>query len=95
MNEQALRAVVVSAFVYVGIVASGALVILMDSTRAGVPLTPLQGWPPRRHPSPASGWPSSSPGRWARSIPFSDASKVVLTALMSLGRLQVIHISFS
>jgi trk system potassium uptake protein TrkH len=84
--------VVVFAFLYVGIVASGALVILIDSARADVPLTPSQAIAAAAT-TIASVGPAFGFARPMGSFdPFSDVSKVVLTTLMLLGRLEIIPI---
>jgi trk system potassium uptake protein TrkH len=92
INEQALRAVVVFAFLYVGIVATGALVILIDSARADVPVTPFQAIAAAATTIASVGPAFGFAGPMGSFDPFSDVSKVILTALMWLGRLEIIPI---
>ena len=92
IDDRALRAIAVFAFLYVGTVAVGALVVLLESARADVPVTPFQALA-----AAASAQASVGPGfGFAGPIgsfdPFSDVSKGVLTALMWLGRLEIIPI---
>ena len=93
VDERALRAIIVFVFLYLGVCVGGMVVVLLDSTLQGVDVsvfhslaaaaTTLGGAGPGR---------SGSPARWARSTPFSDISKLVLTALMYLGRLEIVPV---
>jgi trk system potassium uptake protein TrkH len=92
INEQALRAVAVFAFIYVGLVASGALVVLIDSARADVTITPFQAIAATATTIASVGPAFGFAGPMGSFAPFSDVSKVILTALMWLGRLEIIPI---
>ncbi len=92
INEQALRAIVVFAFLYVGIVAAGALVILIESARADVAVTPFQAIAAAATTIASVGPGFGFAGPMGSFDPFSDVSKSVLAALMWLGRLEIIPI---
>jgi trk system potassium uptake protein TrkH len=92
VDERALRAIVVFAFLYVGLVAAGALVILLDSARADVAVTPFQALAATASTLASVGPGFGFAGPMGSFDPFSDVSKGVLTALMWLGRLEIIPI---
>ena len=94
VDERALRAIIVFVFLYLGVVRRGRAWSSSSTRRcADVDLTAFQslavvGQPARRRRARASG----SPGRWGRSRRFSDFSTLVLTALMYLGRLEIVPV---
>jgi trk system potassium uptake protein TrkH len=92
IDERALRAIVVFAFLYVGIVAAGALVIMLDGARAEVAVTPFQALAAAATTIASVGPAFGFAGPMGSFDPFSDVSKVALTALMWLGRLEIIPI---
>jgi trk system potassium uptake protein TrkH len=92
IDERALRAIVVFAFLYVGLVAAGAVVILLDSARADTPVTPFQALAATATTLASVGPGFGFAGPMGSFDPFSDVSKGVLTALMWLGRLEIIPI---
>lgn len=92
IDERALRAIVVFAFLYVGIVAAGALVIMLDGARAEVAVTPFQALAAAATTIASVGPGFGFAGPMGSFDPFTDVSKVVLTALMWLGRLEIIPI---
>ena len=92
VDERALRAIIVFVFLYVGVLLAGALVILIDSSLRGVPLDRVRLARRRGHDArrrrPGLGF----AGPMGSFAPFSDLSTVVLTALMYLGRLEIIPV---
>jgi trk system potassium uptake protein TrkH len=92
ISEQALRAIVVFAFLYVGIAAVGALVILVESARADVPVTAFQAIAATATTLASVGPAFGFAGPMGSFDPFSDASKITLITLMWLGRLELIPI---
>jgi trk system potassium uptake protein TrkH len=92
INEGALRAIVAFAFIYVGIVAAGATILLLDSARTDVSLSPFQALAAAATTMASVGPGFGFAGPMGSFDPFSDVSKVTLTALMWLGRLEIIPI---
>ena len=92
LDERSLQAVVAFAFLYVGTLAVGALVLLADSARAGVPLSPFEALAATATALASVGPGFGFAGPMGSFEPFSDVSKCVLTALMWLGRLEIIPI---
>jgi trk system potassium uptake protein TrkH len=92
INEGALRAIVVFAFLYVGLVVAGATVLLLDAARTDLSLSPFQALAATATTMASVGPGFGFAGPMGSFDPFSDASKVVLTALMWLGRLEIIPI---
>jgi trk system potassium uptake protein len=93
IDERSLRAVVVFAFIYVGIAAAGALALLLDAARADLAVTPFQAIAAAAatlgNVGPAFGF----AGPMGSFDPFSDISKVVMIVLMWLGRLEIIPVA--
>jgi trk system potassium uptake protein TrkH len=92
IGEGALRAIVVFAFLYVGIVTAGATILLLDAARVDVSLSPFQALAAAATTMASVGPGFGFAGPMGSFDPFSDVSKVVLTALMWLGRLEIIPI---
>ena len=92
IDERALRGIVVFAFIYVGAVVVGALILLLDAARADVPLSPFQALAATASTLASVGPGFGFAGPMGSFDPFSDVSKIVLTALMWLGRLEIIPI---
>jgi trk system potassium uptake protein TrkH len=90
VDERTLRAVIVFVLLYVGIFAVGALVLVADAARSGLELTPFEAIAASATTlgNAGAGWGFAGP--MGSFDPFSDVSKVVLTALMYLGRLEII-----
>ena len=93
VDERALRAMIVFVFLYPGVCAAGAVVILVDSTVRDTEPTAFQSIAAAattcsRARAPA--W--ASPARWAPSSRSATSRTLVLTALMYLGRLEIIPI---
>ena len=92
VDERALRAIIVFVFLYLGVCAAGALVILTDSALRGVELTAFQALADAASLMGGVGPGLGFAGPMGSFEPFSDVSTVVLTALMYLGRLEIIPV---
>jgi trk system potassium uptake protein TrkH len=92
VDERALRAIIVFVFLYIGVCAAGALVILIDSALRGVELTAFQSLADAASLLGGAGPGLGFAGPMGSFEPFSDFSTVVLTALMYLGRLEIIPV---
>jgi trk system potassium uptake protein TrkH len=92
IDEQALRAIVVFAFLYVGIAAVAALTVMADSAAADVQVSPFQAIAAvgtnLGNVGPGFGF----AGPMGSFDPFRDGSKCVLIAVMWLGRLEIVPI---
>jgi trk system potassium uptake protein TrkH len=92
VDERTLRAVISFVLLYVGIFAAGAIVLLIDSTRAGVELSPFEAVAAAAttlgNVGPALGF----AGPMGSFAPFSDLSKLLMIGLMWLGRLEIVPI---
>ena len=93
IDERSLRAIVVFAFLYVGIVALGTLVLLVESARAGVPVAPFEALAAAAATMANSGPGFGFAGPMGSFEPFSDVSKVAMILLMWLGRLEIIPVA--
>jgi len=92
VDERALRDVVVFAFIYVGVVAAGAFVVLLDSAGADLVLTPFQALAAAATALGNVGPSFGFAGPYGSFAPFSDLSTWALTALMWLGRLEILPV---
>lgn len=92
IDERSLNAVVVFGFVYVGTLVLGALLILADAARTDLPLSPFQAIAAAASTLASVGPGLGFAGPAGSFAPFSDFSKCVLTALMWLGRIEIIPI---
>ena len=92
IGEGALRAIVVFAFLYIGVLAVGTTVLLLDAARVDVSLSPFQALAAAASTMASVGPAFGFAGPMGSFDPFSDVSKLVLTGLMWLGRLEIIPI---
>ncbi len=92
VDERALRAVIVFVFLYLGVLAAGALVILVDSSLRGLQLGTFEALADAATTLGGAGPGLGFAGPMGNFAPFSDVSKVVLIALMYLGRLEIIPV---
>jgi trk system potassium uptake protein TrkH len=92
VDERALRAIIVFVFLYLGVCAAGAVVILVDSALRGVDLTAFQSLAAAASLLGGVGPGLGFAGPMGSFAPFSDVSTLVLTALMYLGRLEIIPV---
>jgi trk system potassium uptake protein len=92
IDERTLRAVITFVLIYVGLFAAGSIALLADAQRAGVALTPFEAAAAAAatlgNVGPAFGF----AGPMGSFEPFSDVSTGIMTALMWLGRLEIIPI---
>ena len=92
VDERALRAIIVFVFLYLGVLVAGAVVVLLDSTLRGVDLTPFQSLAAAATTLAGAGPSLGFAGPMGSFEPFSDLSTLVLTALMYLGRLEIVPV---
>jgi trk system potassium uptake protein TrkH len=92
VDERALRAVIVFVFLYLGVLVAGAVVILVDCSLRGIPLGSFEALAAASTTLGGVGPGLGFAGPMGNFAPFSDFSKVVLTALMYLGRLEIIPV---
>ena len=92
LDERTLRAIIVFLFLYVGVCAAGAVGILIDSSLQGVDLTAFQSLADSASLLGGAGPGLGFAGPMGSFEPFSDVSKLVLTAEMYLGRLEIIPV---
>lgn len=92
VDERTLRAVMSFVLLYIGIFVAGALVITIDAAYSGPGLTPFEAIgvvaATLGNVGPAVGF----AGPFGSYAPFSDVSTVTLTALMWIGRIEVIPV---
>jgi trk system potassium uptake protein TrkH len=92
VDERALRAIIVFVFLYLGIWAGGSLAILLDSALQGVDLTAFHALADSASMLGGVGPGLGFAGPMGSFAPFSDLSTGLLTALMYLGRLEIIPV---
>ena len=92
VDERALRAIIVFVFLYIGVLLAGSVVILIDSSLRGVPLTTFGSLAASATTLGGVGPGLGFAGPMGSFAPFSDFSTLVLTALMYLGRLEIIPV---
>jgi trk system potassium uptake protein TrkH len=92
VDERALRATIVFVFLYLGVCAAGAVVILVDSALRGIDLTAFQALAASASLLGGVGPGLGFAGPMGSFEPFSDVSTVTLTALMYLGRLEIVPV---
>jgi trk system potassium uptake protein len=92
VDERTLRAIIVFVFLYLGLCAAGAVAILIDSSLRGLDLTAFQSLAGSATALGNAGPSFGFAGPMGSFEPFSDLSKLVLTAEMYLGRLEVIPV---
>ena len=92
VDERALRAIIVFVFLYLGVLVAGAVVVLLDSTLQGVDLTPFQSLTAAATTLAGAGPSLGFAGPMGSFEPFTDVSTLVLTALMYLGRLEIVPV---
>jgi trk system potassium uptake protein TrkH len=92
VDERALRAIIVFVFLYLGVFAAGAVVILVDSSLRGIDLTAFQALAVAASLLGGVGPGLGFAGPMGSFAPFSDVSTVTLTVLMYLGRLEIVPV---
>jgi trk system potassium uptake protein TrkH len=92
IDERTLRAVISFVLLYVGIFVAGAIALLVESTRAGVDVSPFEAIAAAAttlgNVGPALGF----AGPMGSFEPFSDLSSGIMIALMWIGRLEIIPV---
>ncbi len=92
IEDKALRAIIVFVFLYLGTCAAGAVVILVDSALRGVELSAFQSLAVSASALGGAGPALGFAGPMGSFEPFSDLSTLVITALMYLGRLEIVPV---
>jgi trk system potassium uptake protein len=92
VDERALRAIIVFVFLYLGVLVVGAVVILFDSSLLGIELGAFDALAAATTTLGGAGPGLGFAGPMGSFAPFSDLSTGVLTALMYLGRLEIIPV---
>jgi trk/ktr system potassium uptake protein len=92
IDERVLRAIIVFLFLYVGVCVAGAVAILIDSSLQDVPLTSFQSLADSVSLLGGAGPGLGFAGPMGSFEPFSNLSKLVLTAEMYLGRLEIVPV---
>jgi trk system potassium uptake protein len=92
IDERALRAIVVFAFLYVGAVAAGAFAILVDSAAADVGVTPFQALAAAATTLGNIGPGFGFAGPMGSFDPFDEVSKVTMIVLMWVGRIEIVPV---
>ena len=92
VDERALRAIIVFVFLYLGVLAAGATAVLVDSSLVGVDLSSYDALAAAATTLGGAGPGLGFAGPMGSFAPFSDLSTFVLTALMYLGRLEILPV---
>ena len=92
VDERALRAIIVFVFLYLGVLLGGMVVVLLDSTLQGVGVSVFDSFAAAAATLGGSGPAAGFAGPMGSYEPFSDVSGLVLTALMYLGRLEIVPV---
>jgi trk system potassium uptake protein TrkH len=92
VDERALRAIIVFVFLYLGVWAGGAVAVLLDSALQGVEVTAFQTLADSASMLGGVGPGLGFAGPMGSFEPFSNVSTSILTALMYLGRLEIIPV---
>ncbi len=93
IDERTLRAVIVFVLLYIGLFAVGALAITVDSALAGADVSPFEAVAASAATLGNVGPSFGSAGPMGSYADFSPFSKLVMIALMWLGRLEIIPIA--
>ena len=92
VDERALRAIIVFVFLYLGVCAAGAFAVLLDSALRDVDLTAFESLAASITTLGGVGPGLGFAGPMGSFAPFTDLSTLVLTALMYLGRLEIVPV---
>jgi trk system potassium uptake protein TrkH len=92
IEERALQAIVVFAFVYVGVLAAATTILMIDATRTGLALTPFEALAAVAASQCNGGAALGFAGPFGSFDPFGDLSKAVLIVVMWLGRLEIVPV---
>jgi trk system potassium uptake protein len=92
IDERTLRAIIFFVLLYLGVLAAGAVAILLDSSLRGLDVTPFDALGDSASALAGAGPGLGFAGPMGSYEPFSDVSKLVLTFEMYLGRLEIIPV---
>ena len=92
VDERTLRAMIVFLFIYLGVCAMSAVLLLLDSSLRAVDLTAYHALVDSAAALSNAGPGLGFAGPMGSYAPFSDESKLVLTAEMYLGRLEIVPV---
>jgi trk/ktr system potassium uptake protein len=92
IDERALRAIIVFVFLYLGVCAAGAVLLLLDASLTDLRLTAFQSLAASITTLGGVGPGLGFAGPMGSFAPFTDLSTLVLTALMYLGRLEIVPV---
>jgi trk system potassium uptake protein TrkH len=92
VDERTLRAMIVFVFLYLGVCAASAVALLLDSSLRGLELTAFHALVDSAAALSNAGPGLGFAGPMGSYAPFSDVSKLILTAEMYLGRLEIIPV---
>jgi trk system potassium uptake protein TrkH len=92
VDERALPTIIVFVLLYLGVLAAGATVILIDSALRDLPVTAFHALAAAATTLGGVGPGLGFAGPMGSFAPFSDVSTIALTALMYLGRLEIIPV---
>jgi trk system potassium uptake protein TrkH len=92
IDERALRAIIVFVFLYLGVCAAGAVIVLVDSSLRGIDVTAFQSLADAASLLGGVGPGLGFAGPMGSFEQMSDVSTLALTALMYLGRLEIIPV---
>jgi trk system potassium uptake protein len=92
IDERALRAIIVFVFLYLGVCVAGAVVVLLDSSLRGIEVTAFQALADAASLLGGVGPGLGFAGPMGSFEPMSDLSTLALTALMFLGRLEIVPV---
>jgi trk system potassium uptake protein len=92
VEERTLRAIIVFVFLYLGVCVAAAVVVLVDSSVRGIPLTAFEALADSASMLGGVGPGLGFAGPMGSFDGFSDLSKVVLSAEMYLGRLEIVPV---
>ena len=92
IDERTLRAIIVFLFLYLGVVAVGALAILLDSTLQDVDVGALESLVASGNILGGAGSAIGFAGPMGSFGPFNEVSKLIFTIEMYLGRLEIVPV---
>jgi trk system potassium uptake protein len=92
VDERALRAIIVFVFLYLGVLAAGATAVLVDSSLRSVELSGFDALAAAATTLGGAGPGLGFAGPMGSFAPFTNLSTLMMTALMYLGRLEIIPV---
>ena len=92
VDERSLRAIIVFVFLYLGVLLGGASIVLFDSALRDVDVGVFESFAAAATTLGGAGPGLGFAGPMGSFEPFSDLSELVLTALMYLGRLEIVPV---